>query len=180
MLLSRDTSALLIVDLQERLLPHIHDGETVLAHAVWLLGVARHLGVPVVVTEQYPAGLGPTTPALRTQLHANELVEKVHFSCVAEGSIQRHPAWKRSQFVVAGTEAHVCVLQTVLGMIEAGKQVFVVAEAVGSRKPSDRSLGLDRMRACGAQVVSREMVAFEWLGRAATDEFREMNRRFIR
>ena len=180
MLLARETSALLIIDLQERLLPHIDAAESVLAQTAWLLAVARRLGVPVVTTEQYPAGLGPTAASLRALLTQDEVVEKVHFSCVAEGSLQRHATWARDQFVVAGTEAHVCVLQTVLGLLGAGKQVCVLAEAVGSRKAADRELALARMRQCGAQIVSREMVAFEWLGRAATEEFRDVNRRFLR
>jgi nicotinamidase-related amidase len=180
MLLARDASVLLIVDLQERLLPHIHDADRVLEHAAWLLAVARRLRVPVVASEQYPSGLGATTPALRALLQPAEIVEKVHFSCVAEGCLQRHQAWDRQQFVVAGTEAHVCVLQTAIGLIAAGKSVFVVAEAVGSRRSTDRELALARMRACGAHIVSREMVAFEWLGRAATEEFRDVSRGFLR
>jgi nicotinamidase-related amidase len=180
MRLARDSSALLIVDLQERLLPHIHDAGIVLEHAQWLLGVARRLGVPVIASEQYPSGLGATAPALRALLEPREIVEKVHFSCVAEGCLQPHPAWERQLVVICGTEAHVCVLQTALGLLEAGKTVFVVAEAVGSRKPADRDLAIARMRQCGAQIVSREMVAFEWLGRAATDEFRDVSRRFLR
>lgn len=180
MLLARDSSALLIVDLQERLLPHIDAAEPLVGHVTWLLGVARRLNVPVVASEQYPAGLGSTAASLRALLAPEEIVEKVHFSCVAEGCLQRHATWTQRQFVVVGTEAHVCVLQTALGLLEAGKAVFVVAEAVGSRKASDREQALARMRQCGAQIVSREMVAFEWLGCAATEEFRDVNRRFLR
>jgi nicotinamidase-related amidase len=179
-LLERDASALLLVDLQERLLPHIADGESVLRHATWLLGVARRLGVPVAASEQYPAGLGTTAAALRAQLAPDEIVEKVHFSCVAEGCLERSAAWQRRQFVVAGTEAHVCVLQTVLDLLGTGKQVFVVSEAVGSRNPADRECALARMRQRGAHIVTREMVAFEWLHRAATDEFRTVHREFLR
>jgi nicotinamidase-related amidase len=180
MLLARDTSALLIVDLQERLLPHIHDAQRVVEHATWLLGVARRLGVPVIASEQYPTGLGTTTAGLRALLEPSEVVEKVHFSCVAEGCLQPRPEWERQQFVLCGTEAHVCVLQTALGLMQAGKDVFVVAEAVSSRSTADREQAIARLRQCGAQIVSREMVAFEWLGRAATDEFRDVSRRFLR
>ena len=90
------------------------------------------------------------------------------------------PGGERQQFVVCGTETHVCVLQTVMGLLAAGREVFVVDEAVGSRRPRDKALGLGRMERAGAVIVSREMVAFEWLQRGGTDLFRDVNRDFIR
>ncbi len=180
MLIRREASVLLLVDLQERLLPRIHGGESVLGHAVWLARLARRLDVPIVVTEQYPQGLGPTVPALRRLLHDHEVVAKVHFSAVADGCLQGLETWSRPQVVVAGTEAHVCVLQTAIGLLQAGKQVYVVSEATASRDPVNHALALQRLRGCGAEIVSREMVAFEWLGRAGTDTFRAINRDFIR
>jgi nicotinamidase-related amidase len=180
MLIDAGRSVLLVVDVQERLLPAIHDGPRVLEQCLWLARLAQRLGVPVVASEQYPRGLGPSVPALRECLPPAAFVEKVHFSCVADGCLQPLPVFPREQWVVAGSEAHVCVLQTVLDLRLAGKQVFVVAEAVGSRDPQDRELALARMRHHDVQIVSREMVAFEWLGRAGTDLFREINREFIR
>ena len=179
-LVRAERSALLLIDLQERLLPHIHEGGMALEHGIWLARIARRLGVPIVASEQYPQGLGPTAAPLRELLQPEEIVEKVHFSCVAEGCLAVHPTWARSQFVVAGTETHVCVLQSVLGLLAEGKDVFVVADAVGSRRAADRDLGIARMRDAGAQIVSREMVAFEWLARAGSDVFREISRNFIR
>ena len=158
MRLARDSSALLIVDLQERLLPHIHDAGIVLEHAQWLLGVARRLGVPVIASEQYPSGLGATAPALRALLEPREIVEKVHFSCVAEGCLQPHPAWERQQVVICGTEAHVCVLQTALGLLDAGKTVFVVADAVAR---ASRPTASWRSRAC-ASAARRSSRARWW------------------
>jgi nicotinamidase-related amidase len=180
MLLDAQRSALLIVDLQHRLLPAIHDGEQVLGNCLWLIRVAQRLQVPVVASEQYPKGLGPSVLPIRELLPAGAFVEKTHFSCVAEGCLQPLPAYAREQWVVAGTEAHVCVLQTVLDLCAAGKRTFVVADAIGSRDPANRALAIERMRQHGAEVVSREMVAFEWLARAGTDLFREINREFIR
>jgi nicotinamidase-related amidase len=180
MLLDAQRCALLIVDLQQRLLPAIHDGERVLANCLWLIRVAQRLQVPVVASEQYPKGLGPSVPAVRELLAPEAFVEKTHFSCVAEGCLQPVPAYAREQWVVAGTEAHVCVLQTVLDLRAAGKQVFTVADAVGSRDPANRALAIERMRQHGVEIVSREMVAFEWLARAGTERFREINREFIR
>jgi nicotinamidase-related amidase len=180
MLLRAEASALLIVDVQARLLPAIRDGEHVLHNCAWLVRIARELSVPVVMSEQYPHGLGPTVATLRDLVAPENIVEKVHFSCVAEGCLAPLPAYAREQFVVAGTETHVCVLHTCLDLLAERKQVFVVADAVGSRNPVDRDLALARLRQNGAQIVSREMVAFEWLRRAGTDLFRRINREFLR
>lgn len=180
MLIERDRSALLVIDIQERLLPHIHDGPSVLDHAVWLVRVAKRLGVPTMVSEQYPKGIGPTVAVLRELTFAEAIGEKLHFSCVVAKCLEGLPGEDRPQIVVAGIETHVCVLQTVLELIGLGKQVFVVAEAVGSRKPSDKELALARLRDEGARIVSREMVAFEWLHQAGTDLFRQVSREFLK
>lgn len=180
MLMRTDRSVLLLIDLQERLSPAIHEGGQVLDNALWLTRVAQRLAVPVICTEQYPQGLGPTLPALRALLPETAMVEKIHFSAVPEGGIFAAPGGDRAQFVVAGTETHVCVQQTVLDLLDAGRRVFVVDEAVGSRRPADKALALERMRRHGADIVSREMVAFEWLRRAGTDLFRQVSREFIR
>ena len=180
MLLHVETSALLIVDVQERLHPAIHDGARVMQNCAWLLRLAREMGVPAGISEQNPVGLGPTVDALRELVSPEHVVTKMHFSCVAEGCLAQLPGFAREQIVVAGTEAHVCVLHTCLDLLAQGKQVFVVADAVGSRNPLDRELALARMRQDGVQIVSREMVAFEWLRRAGTDLFRRVSREFIR
>ncbi|WP_298610571.1 isochorismatase family protein [uncultured Thiothrix sp.] len=128
-------SVLLVVDIQTRLLPAIHQGETVLANATWLVDVAQTLKIPVLATEQYPQGLGLTEANLRARLPDKAIFEKIHFSAVTEGNLLKHTAAQRQQWVVVGTEAHVCVQQTVLDLLAQGLQVFVVEEAVGSRKP---------------------------------------------
>lgn len=180
MLMNRDQSALLVVDIQERLLPHIHEGEAVLANAVWLVRVAQRLGVPVMLSEQYPKGIGHTVAVLRGLTSPESIAEKLHFSCVAAKCLDGLPGAERPQVVVAGTESHVCALQTVLDLRAQGKEVFVVADAVGSRKPADKELALARMRSHGVHIVSREMVAFEWLKQAGTDEFRAISREFLK
>jgi nicotinamidase-related amidase len=180
MLIDATRSTLLLIDLQERLAPAIDGIAEVLRHNVWLVDVARRLDVPVVATEQYPAGLGPTVPELAGRLAPEEIVEKIHFSAAADGCLEALPALARPQVVLTGTETHVCVLQTALGLLAQGKEVFVVAEAAGSRRTSDKALGLERMRQEGCRIVSREMVAFEWLQRAGTDTFRAVSREFLR
>lgn len=180
MLIKSEQSLLLLIDLQERLLPAIDQSGAVVKHNLWLAEVARHLGVPVAATVQYPAGLGPLMPALAERVPAECVAEKIHFSAVADGCLEGQSEFSRRQVVLTGTEAHVCVLQTALELLGLGKEVFVVAEAVGSRRPEDRLLALERMRQEGCRIVSKEMVAFEWLRRAGTEIFRQISREFLR
>ncbi len=180
MLIKSSQSMLLLIDLQERLAPAIHEIDAVLRHNLWLVEVAQRLGVPVAATVQYPAGLGPMAPALTALVPGEYVVEKICFSAVADGCLQALPAFSRRQVVLTGTETHVCVLQTALDLLACGKEVFIVAEAVGSRRPTDKALALERLRQAGCQIVSREMVAFEWLHRAGTDVFRQISREYLR
>jgi nicotinamidase-related amidase len=179
-LLDASTSTLLVVDVQEKLHPAIHDGQAVADRCLWLVRMAKRLGVPVIASEQYPEGLGPTVEPLRSELPPEGLRRKLHFSCVADRCFEDHPAWQRPQMVVCGTEAHVCVLQTVLDLRETGRQVFVVTDAVSSRVPLSKQTALDRMRQHGIEVVTGEMVGFEWLRRAGDDRFRSIHREFLR
>ena len=181
MLMQLEQSSLLIVDLQERLIPAIDQAESVLRHAAWLIQVAQRLAVPVLASEQYPQGLGPTVASIRKRLPADAFMAKTHFSCLADPVCrQRIEALGRDQIVLVGTEAHVCVLQTALELRAAGRAVYVVADAVSSRQPRDVELALARMQANGVQIVSREMVAFEWLHQADTAQFRAISREFLR
>ena len=180
MLISADHSLLLLIDLQERLAPAIRDIDAVLRHNLWLVAVAQRLAVPAAATVQYPAGLGPMVPTLTARIQAEDIVEKIHFSAVADGCLEALAGFSRRQVVLTGTEAHVCVLQTALDLLAIGKEVFVVAEAVGSRRPEDRELALERLRQEGCRIVSREMVAFEWLHKAGSDIFREISREYLR
>lgn len=180
MLLRAEQSTLLLIDIQEKLLPAIADGEAIAHHSAWLLQLAHKMQVPVIATEQYPRGLGPTIAELRTQLATGKVLEKLFFSAVADGALLQSADSHRSQWVVAGMEAHVCVLQTVLELLDAGQQVCVVAEAIGSRQASDKQLALQRMHTAGAVIVSREMVAFEWLRQAGTLLFKQVSQTFIR
>lgn len=180
MLIDAKRSSLLVIDVQERLLPAIDDWQRVLDAAIWLVRVARRLDVPVLASEQYPKGLGHTHPDLLAELPAGAVAEKMHFSCGPEACLSPLPGSERPQVVVCGMETHVCVLQTVLDLRAAGKDVFVVADAVGSRTPENKALALQRMRDHGVSIVSCEMVAFEWLRVAGTPLFREISREFLR
>ncbi|MFN0182556.1 MAG: isochorismatase family protein [Aquabacterium sp.] len=157
------TSALVLVDYQQRLMPALHEGDAAVARGLWLAAVAREIGVPVLGTEQNPDGLGPNLPAVRAA--CQRTLAKRHFDAAADGlagALRDLPA-APTQVVVAGCEAHVCLMQTALGLHDAGFEVFVAADACASRRPGDRKLGLQRLGAAGCTMGSVEMLAFEWL-----------------
>ncbi|HEX2134874.1 MAG TPA: isochorismatase family protein [Microvirga sp.] len=165
-----ENSALLVIDFQARLMPAIEDGPSVVANARRLIEAAAMLGVPVLFTEQNVGGLGPTVGELAC---ANgKVAHKMTFdACRAEGFAAMLP--DGADIVVAGCEAHVCVLQTVLGLVEAGRRVFVVRDAVGSRRAESKETAIRRMERHGAEIVTAEMVVFEWLGTARHPRFRD-------
>lgn len=175
MLIERGASLLLVVDVQEKLAPAIVDGPTATANNVRLLSAAAQLGIPSFVSEQYVRGLGPSLPEIRQAAGQARFFEKTHFSCAAEpGVTGLLQVGGRHQLLIGGMEAHVCVLQTALGMRAAGFEVFVVADAVSSRTVANREAALERLRQCGAHIVTTEMVLFEWLHQAGTAEFRQL------
>ena len=173
MVLSPDGAVLLLIDLQERLMPVIADHEVVVARAVRLAEAATLLDVPVRATEQNPAGLGRTVPPLSGYPQA--VLAKTTFSAAGDpGFAALLPA--AGEIVVAGVEAHVCVLQTVLDLLDAGRRVVWAADATGSRDPADRAAAIDRARRHGAEIVTSEMVLFEWLRDARHPRFREVHK----
>ena len=178
-LLSVPRSQLLIVDVQEKLLPVIAEGDPLLATIGFLLDVANILQVPAFVSEQYPKGLGKTVPAIAQHDIQSTTFEKLRFSAAEGLRAARSASDERSsrdQVVVVGIEAHICVLQTTLDLIAAGLRVFVVADGVGSRNVADRDTALKRIRDCGGVVCTAESVAFEWCEVAGTDQFKSISR----
>jgi nicotinamidase-related amidase len=175
MLLERAKSLLLLVDMQERLVPAMADAADVTARCGILLSAANALGVPVLASEQYPKGLGATIPDLAAR--APRRLEKLEFSAYANSAIKDELSRAdRPQIVLAGVEAHVCVLQTGLELIAAGFQVFVAADAVASRRPESREVALHRIARAGATLITAEMALFEWLRSAAAPEFRMISK----
>jgi nicotinamidase-related amidase len=168
-------SSLLVVDVQEKLLPAIAETPRLLLNISFLLDVARLLDVPALATEQYPSGLGRTAAVLSERLPA-ERPAKLDFSCCGVPDIVprlRHGG--RSTVVVCGIETHVCVLQTTLDLCDAGLTVAVAADAVGGRLALDHELALRRMERAGALVATCETIAFEWLGTAAAPQFKAIS-----
>lgn len=176
-LLSGAESRLLIVDVQEKLLPAIPVASELLSNCRMLIQAARALRVPVYATEQYPRGLGGTAPELGGMLD-QPIPEKVCFSgCEAlNWGMAADQVDDRFRVVVAGIEAHVCVLQTALDLQACGFRVYVAADAVASRRKFDWKFALRRMADSGVVITTLESVLFEWCERAGTDEFREMSR----
>jgi len=171
----RANAALAVIDIQERLLPMIFEGERVVRNTVRLIKGARVLGIPVLVTEQYKKGLGATTPAVAAEIADLPLMEKIAFSaCGAAGFDRALKKKKVSDVILCGIEAHVCVSQTCLNLLEKGFRVFVVVDAMSSRTTDNHFIAVERMRDAGGVVVSTEMVLFELLEKAGTDEFKQI------
>jgi nicotinamidase-related amidase len=173
-------SALLMIDLQTRLAPAIHESDRVISHALWLAKLATKLKAPAVITEHCPHKIGHSLPEVLEAAPHARIVHKQHFSAHTDGCLAGSAIEACRQVIVCGTEAHVCVMQTALDLRWEGKDVFVVAQACGSRDPENKALAFERMRGHGIEVVSPEMVAFEWLGKGDTPLFSQINREFIR
>ena len=179
-LIDAQRSMLLVIDLQEKMLPAIADHDSVAANCQWLIRVAQKIGIPVAGIEQNPRKLGPSVPEIRALIPADAIAAKTHFSTVAEQCLGNLPGADRVQVIVIGVEAHVCVLQSAIDLYNEGKEVYVVADCIGSRRHLDRDLAIARMRQAGVRIVSREMVAFEWLGDATTPLFKSISKEFLK
>ncbi len=173
-LMSRQDTALLVVDVQERLLPRIDGVEKMVWNIRRLIDAAGVLGLPVVATEQYPKGLGSTAPLLAERL--GEIPEKRRFSCGQMTEVVE--PWTDNgidKILVAGIEAHVCIQQTSLDLLAQGFSVFVAADAVSSRHAEDRDFGLRRMESSGVTLTTTEACIFEWCETSEAAEFKSIS-----
>ena len=172
----REHTALLVIDVQERLMPVIHGQETMFANVNKLLRGAEILDLETIITEQYPKGLGNTCKEI--QLPENPVViEKVCFSCLMNETVSEQLKLTNiKSLILCGAEAHICVLKTALDALKEGYEVHVVADAVSSRTPENKQLALDRMRQAGAFITSTEMILFMLLDKAGTDEFKAISK----
>lgn len=177
LLLDPSTSALLIVDVQEKLLPLVQRSAAVRDNVAMLMDAAHRFEVPIVATEQYPAGLGPSVAVVKERL-SQPALEKRMFSCRECHEVfgQWH-AQRRRQVVVVGIEAHVCVLQTVLDLLAMGFDCFVVVDATGSRHELDQRIAWQRMEISGAILTTTESAMFEWCGDSRHPQFKEISAR---
>lgn len=172
-LLDAKSSFLLLIDMQERLLPVISGSDIVERNCAILLQAARQMRVPGIISEQYPKGLGKTVPALSQLASADAIMEKVEFSCARNADlIARIEATNRKQAVLCGVESHICVLQSALELKARGFDVFVAIDGTGSRNDQSKEIATDRMLAAGVTVVTTEMVVFEFARTAASSDFK--------
>lgn len=178
-MLSANTSLLVVVDVQGKLAEIMHDRDELFDNISRLAASARLLDVPILVTEQLPDKLGPTREELSASLAGMPVIAKSSFSCCGESSFNE--ALKsngRTQILLCGIEAHICVLQTALELLKQGFEVYLVADAVSSRTPENKRLSMERIRQHGAEIIATESAMFEWLRDAAHPAFRNV-RKFL-
>jgi nicotinamidase-related amidase len=168
-LMQANRSLLVLVDYQSRLIPSIHDAPAILANAKRLLAAAGLLGIPMIFTEQNAKGIGPTTSDLDTSKRT-VVAKKTFGSCATPAFVEAIGTYP--DFILAGCEAHVCVAQTVLGLLDLGRRVFLVRDATGARTLESKETAISRMARHGADVVTTEMVIFEWLQSSDHPQFK--------
>ena len=173
-----ETSIVAVIDVQDKLIATLHDDGTRLLTATrFLLDVARILNVPIVVTEQYPKGLGHTVAGLGD---ADETIDKTGFSgCIADAFLERLNQNNVETVILLGMEAHVCVLQTALDLLRHGVRVMLAVDATDSALSLDREIALRRMEQAGVTLATTESIAFEWLGDAKHPQFKTVSKRLI-
>ena len=172
-----EKTALLIIDIQERILPVINNHQLVVDNTLRLIKGFKVLGLPIYFTEQYPKGLGPTTRSILDELGDIKPFDKMSFSCSGAGELFDEFKKKNlSQIVVCGIEAHVCVQQTVLDLVENNIQVNLAADAVSSRKDMDYRTALERMRDHEVEITTTESILFELLNVCGTPQFKEISK----
>lgn len=164
-------SSLILIDFQGRLMPAIHQGQSVLNQSIKIATIAKILNIPIIGTEQSPNSLGSNLNEIST--FCDQTIVKDHFDACMDGLLESIPKHCK-QLVIAGCETHVCVLQTVLHLLKEGFEIFMLVDAVGSRTELDKQIALQRLGALGAHLITTEMAAFEWLGSAKHANFKQV------
>lgn len=181
MLIDANNCVMVIIDMQEKLMPLVVNHRDVIDYSVWLLEVSQELDIPNITTEQYPKALGPTVTPIKNVLNLDNIIPKLTFSAMATPLFSAAlKAVKKQQIILMGIETHVCMLQTAIEMKEQGYDVFVITDCTSARNESDKILALDRMKHTGITLVSREMVIYEWLRQGGTPQFKHINEAFIK
>ena len=179
-LLNKDRTALVVIDLQAKLLPSVWRHEVVVKNLERLIGSARVLGIPMVITEHYPKGLGATIPGIAGLFENFQPIEKIIFGAVdVPGVMARLRELDVENLIIVGIETHICIMQTALQAMREGFRVHVISDAVSSRTEENWNVGLERIRDAGGVISSTEMAIYELLYRAGTPEFREVLKFFV-
>jgi len=175
-MLTTDNTVLVVIDFQERLFPVMHEKEKLLRNVLKLIKGAKVLEIPILLTEQYPKGLGPTIPEIKELLPDIKPIEKVCFNCCDEEAFCRSlESLKRQQVLIAGIEAHICVYQTAMALSRSGYEVQVVGDCISSREPENKLVSLFKMGAAGISPTTTEMALFELLKVARGDKFKQIS-----
>jgi len=178
MLLDASNSLVLLIDIQEKLLPNINGHNELLSTSLKVVDVANALNIPIVVSEQYPKGLGSTVKSIKLRLKESNfrLFEKTTFSCLGNSEIKNYlKQQKKNQIIVCGIEAHICVLQSIYDLLKINKNVFIVDEAVGSRYESSKKIGINRSIQIGASLINFEMYLFELIRDSKHQKFKQLS-----
>ncbi len=177
MKLERNQTVLVVIDVQSKLLPVIYDYPALVENIKRIIKCTQILGIPIVLTEQYPRGLGSTVEEIKETLSEYHPIEKVSFSCCEEENfINRIKQLNRKQILVCGIEAHICVYQTCMDLVSEGYEVHLLIDAISSRKRDNRNLTIEKLNGMGVQITSVEMALFEILKDATSDEFKRISR----
>lgn len=177
MRIQKEDSILVVIDVQERLFPHMHEYPALENKLHTLIQGMKVLEVPVIFTEQYVKGLGPTLSTLQPYMNEEKLPDKITFSCCGDASFMLRMAEDyKENVILCGIESHVCVLQTAIDLRASGRNVLLVSDAVTSRNPLDKAMALERMKAEGVRMGTVESVLFELCGRAGTETFKAISR----
>ncbi|SMB86137.1 Nicotinamidase-related amidase [Desulfonispora thiosulfatigenes DSM 11270] len=174
--LKKDETVLLVIDIQERLVPAMKSGDQVINKTNILLQAATNLGIPVLVTEQYPKGLGKTVEEVSKYLNQSKVFEKTSFSACIPEVVAELKGLGRKKVIIAGMETHVCVFQTVRDLLAHGYEVFVTEDAISSRTGENKQNGLNLMSHMGAVVTNTETIIFDLLKKAGTPEFKVLSK----
>ena len=172
----REDTAAVVVDIQERLLPHIHEGDIMLKNCLRLIEGLKILSIPVIITQQYTKGLGQTVPSVMQLFPEFSYIEKISFSCWEEPAFKKEiDLLGKTDIIICGIESHVCVLQTCLDLLANGKRPVVVEDCVSSRKPNDKHIAIERMRQEGASITTMESLLFELARVAGNETFKSIS-----
>ncbi|UCG71235.1 MAG: hydrolase [Thermoplasmata archaeon] len=174
-ILTKENTALVVVDVQEKLLPYVVDKEKVVDNIKMMIKFAHIMDIPVILTEHYPKGLGTTVTEINEVLKEYSPKKKVIFSCFGSpGFSKKIKELDVKRIMICGIESHICVEQTTLDAMDSGYEVHVIADAISSRTRMNRDFGIDKMRQFGAIISSTEMAMYEIMERADTEEFKEV------
>ncbi|MDO8953992.1 MAG: isochorismatase family protein [Gammaproteobacteria bacterium] len=179
MLIQAERSLLLLIDIQEGVINFIHHHEQLLANCTELLMMAKAFNVPVLASEHMPERMGHTIELLRQRMSPDNCFAKTEFSSLA-AAYKPIKASKRKQIILAGLETHLCVLQTALELIDKKYQVYVVADATNSRFPEDKAIALQRLQQCGVQIISKQMLLFEWARDGKNPAYKALSKQLLK